>query len=415
MSAGDGIQAADWARVRRFLRGVLWSVVMAASSACSSIYLDNQATTQADPRVVAAMLPFWSEAFGNPHSVEHSVGWAADEAIERARGCVASAIGADAGEVVFTSGATEANNIAILGSARAAAPNRRRIVVSAIEHRCVLAAAAAAAREGFEVVAVPVGPEGLVRMDELAQAVDSRTALVSVMLANNEVGTIQPIADIADLCRSEGALLHTDAAQGLAAMRIDVDALGADLLSLSSHKVYGPMGVGALFVRRGIHTRPEPIMHGGGQERGLRPGTLPTPLCIGFGASCRIMEAEGGGRPQTHLRPVGRLAGWPTLLHPRADCERRCRLAAPRHPQRAPSWGRRRGSDCPHPAEAGRLDGGGMLLGPAAAVACARRNRAHRRRGAVVHPLRTGPVHRRSRHRGCTGGPSRGSGGVRSR
>ena len=268
---------------------------MVLGDVCRSVYLDNQATTRADPRVVAAMRPFWSEAFGNPHSTEHSVGWAADSAVEHARGYVASAIGADAGEVFFTSGATEANNLAILGSARAAGAHRRRIVVSAIEHRCVLGAAAAAAREGFEIVTVPVGQDGLVRMDELARAVDARTALVSIMLANNEVGTIQPIAEIAEVCRAAGALLHTDAAQGLAAMRIDVDALGADLLSLSSHKMYGPMGIGALFVRHDIHTRPEPIMHGGGQEGGLRPGTLPTPLCVGFGASCRIMEAEGEG------------------------------------------------------------------------------------------------------------------------
>ena len=265
---------------------------MGTRGAKDSIYMDYQATTPADPRVVEAMQPYWSAMYGNPHSADHAFGWSADAAVETARGHIAALIGADPDEIVFTSGATEANNLALLGMARASPPARRRIVVSAIEHKCVLAAARAAANEGFEVITVPVGADGVVDSRAVAAVVDDRVALVSVMAVNNEIGTVQPLTEIAALCAGAGAAFHTDAAQALNALAIDVATLGADLMSLSAHKAYGPKGMGALYVRRGLQVRPKPIIHGGGQEGGLRSGTLPTPLCVGFGEACRILANE---------------------------------------------------------------------------------------------------------------------------
>lgn len=256
------------------------------------IYMDYQASTPADPRVVEAMAPFWSTICGNPHAANHAFGWAADAAVEAARAQVAALIGADSDEIVFTSGATEANNLAVLGVARGAAAGRRRIVVSAIEHKCVLAAARAAAEEGFEVTMVPVGADGIVDPQAVAAVVDSRVALVSVMAVNNEIGTVQPLRDIAALCQASGAVFHSDAAQALSVLPMDVGQAGVDLLSLSAHKAYGPKGIGALYVRRSAPIRPRPILHGGGQEGGLRSGTLPTPLCVGFGEACRILGDE---------------------------------------------------------------------------------------------------------------------------
>ena len=262
------------------------------------IYMDYQATTPADPRVVEAMQPYWSALYGNPHSADHAFGWSADAAVERARGHIAALIGADPDEIVFTSGATEANNLAVLGMARASPVTRKRIVVSAIEHKCVLAAARAAADEGFEVITVSVGADGIVDPRAIAGVLDDRVALVSVMAVNNEIGTVQPLSEIAALCTSVGAVFHTDAAQALNALPIDVAALDVDLMSLSAHKAYGPKGMGALFVRRGLRVRPKPIIHGGGQEGGLRSGTLPTPLCVGFGEACRILASERDGDVQ---------------------------------------------------------------------------------------------------------------------
>ena len=265
---------------------------MGTRGAKDGIYMDYQATTPADPRVVKAMQPYWSAMYGNPHSADHAFGWSADAAVETARGHIAALIGADADEIVFTSGATEANNLAVLGIARASPPARKRIVVSAIEHKCVLAAARAAAEEGFEIITVSVGADGIVDPRAVAAVVDDRTALVSVMAVNNEIGTVQPLSEIAALCAAAGAVFHTDAAQALNALPMDVAALGADLMSLSAHKAYGPKGMGALFVRRNLHVRPKPIIHGGGQEGGMRSGTLPTPLCVGFGEACRILAVE---------------------------------------------------------------------------------------------------------------------------
>ena len=271
---------------------------MGTGGAENGIYMDYQATTPADPRVVEAMQPYWSAMYGNPHSADHAFGWSADAAVETARRHIAALIGADADEIVFTSGATEANNLAVLGIARASPPARKRIVVSAIEHKCVLAAARAAADEGFDVITVPVAAGGIIDPRAVAAVVDGRTALVSVMAVNNEIGTVQPLSEIAALCDAAGAVFHTDAAQALNAFPIDVAMLGVDLMSLSAHKAYGPKGMGALFVRRGLRVRPKPIIHGGGQEGGLRSGTLPTPLCVGFGEACRILAIERDGDVQ---------------------------------------------------------------------------------------------------------------------
>ena len=267
---------------------------MDTRGATDGIYMDYQATTPTDPRVVAAMRPYWSEIYGNPHSAEHAFGWEADAAVETARARVAALIGADFDEIVFTSGATEANNLAVLGIARASPPERRRIVVSAVEHKCVLAAARAAAGEGFEVVIAPVRGDGLVDPAAIAALIDERVALVSVMAVNNEIGTVQPVSEIAALSVAAGAVFHSDAAQALGVLPIDVASLGVDLMSLSAHKAYGPKGMGALYVRRGLGLRPRPILHGGGQEGGMRAGTLPTPLCVGFGEACRLLTEERG-------------------------------------------------------------------------------------------------------------------------
>ncbi len=260
----------------------------------TAIYLDYQATTPTDPRVVEAMLPWFGERFGNPHSESHAYGWDAEEAVERARGEVAAILNADPREVVFTSGATESNNIAIKGAARFRKRHegRDRVVTLASEHKCALESVRALEREGFEIAVLPVRTDGLVDLEVLRAALDVRTALVSVMAANNEIGTIQPMAQVAEAVHAVGAWLHVDAAQAVGKIPIDVRAQGIDLLSVSGHKLYGPKGIGALYVRRRPRVRLEPLFDGGGQERGLRSGTLPTPLCVGLSEACRIASAE---------------------------------------------------------------------------------------------------------------------------
>lgn len=253
--------------------------------------MDYQATTPTDPRVVAAMQPYWSEIYGNPHSADHAFGWDADSAVETARAQIAQSIGADPDEIIFTSGATEANNLAVLGTVRAS-QERQRIIISAIEHKCVLAAAQAAAEEGYEIIPIPVTAEGVVDVARLVELIDERVALVAVMAVNNEIGSLQPLRAIAERCNVMGTVFHSDAAQALSVLPLDVAQLGVDLMSLSAHKAYGPKGIGALYVRRGLKVRPRPILHGGGQEAGLRAGTLPTPLCVGFGEACRILADE---------------------------------------------------------------------------------------------------------------------------
>jgi cysteine desulfurase len=256
------------------------------------VYLDYQATTPTDPRVVAAMLPYFTEKFGNPHSFLHAHGREAEAAVEAARVQVARLIGADSKEIVFTSGATESNNLALKGVLRFLAGRRNHLVTCLTEHKCVLETAQHLSRDGFEVTFLPVRRNGIVDLDMLAAALGDRTALVSIMAVNNEIGVIQPLAEIGALCRERGVLFHTDAAQAVGKIALDVESMKIDLMSISGHKIYGPKGVGALYVRRRPRVRLEPLIDGGGQERGLRSGTLPTPLCVGLGEACAIAAAE---------------------------------------------------------------------------------------------------------------------------
>jgi len=269
------------------------------------VYLDNHATTPVDPRVLAAMRPWWEENFANPHSAEHTMGREAEAAVEAARAEIAALIGAEAREIVLTSGATEANNLAIKGAARFAAgqgSGRRRIVTLATEHKCVLESVRDLAAEGFEPVLLPVRPDGLLDLDRLREAVDDRTLLVSVMAVNNEIGVVQDLVAIGEIARAAGALFHTDAAQGCGRIPLDVEEIRADLLSISGHKIYGPKGIGALYVRRRPRVRLAPLFSGGGQERGFRSGTLPAPLVVGLGEAARVAAIEG-------LLDAGRIAG----------------------------------------------------------------------------------------------------------
>lgn len=271
------------------------------------VYLDYHASTPCDPRVVEAMLPFFIETFANPSSSIHAQGRQAAEAVEKARAHVAQTIGAASGEIIFTSGATESNNLAIQGAVRCAPPGRRRVLATTIEHKCVLESCKWLARQGYDFEMIPVAEDGLVDLGALVDLVDERTALVSVQAASNEIGTIQPIAEVAQVVHRAGALLHSDAAQALGRIPIDVRTWGVDLLSLSGHKCYGPKGVGALYVRGGARSAPlEPLVFGGGQEAGLRSGTLNVPGIVGFGRACEIAQVETS-RESVRL---GRLRDW---------------------------------------------------------------------------------------------------------
>jgi cysteine desulfurase len=269
------------------------------------VYMDNNATTRTDPRVVEAMLPYFSERYGNAASRHHSFGRAASEAVEQAREQVAALIAASPREIVFTSGATESNNLAIKGIAAMYRNKGNHIVTVAAEHHAVLDPCRRLEREGFRATFLPVDRFGRITVEQVAAALNDQTVLVSVMAANNEVGTLQPIAAIGRLCKERGVIFHTDAAQAGGKIPLDVEAMGIDLLSLSAHKIYGPKGVGALYVRsRSPRVRPEPLFDGGGHERGLRSGTLPVPSLVGFGVACRLclQEMEPEARRLIELR-----------------------------------------------------------------------------------------------------------------
>lgn len=256
------------------------------------IYLDYQATTPCDTRVLEKMLPYFTEHFGNVHSRSHSYGWQAEEAVEEARKNIADLIGADSKEIIFTSGATESNNLALKGVAHFYKESKNHIITCITEHKCVLDACRHLEEEGFEITYLKVTNNGLIDLGDLKKAIKPNTLMVSIMAVNNEIGVIQPLAEIGKICRANGVFFHTDAAQAIGKIPLDVNAMNIDLLSISGHKIYGPKGVGALYVRRKPRVRIKALINGGGQERGMRSGTLPTPLCVGLGEACKIAKLE---------------------------------------------------------------------------------------------------------------------------
>ena len=269
------------------------------------IYLDHAATTPVLPAVAEKVYEAMVEGFGNPSSV-HGLGRRARAAVERARRQVAALIGADPEEILFTSGATESNNLAIQGALRAAGPGSH-VVTTAVEHHAVLDVCRALGAEGYQVTVVPVDGHGRVDPDDVARAITPRTALVSVMLANNEIGTLQPVAEIARIAHERGVLVHTDAAQAVGRMPVDVRSLDVDLLTFSGHKMYAPKGIGALYVRRGTRRRLHPLLHGGGQEGRLRPGTENVPAIVGFGQAAELAAADLAERAEVERRWRDRL------------------------------------------------------------------------------------------------------------
>jgi len=284
--------------VRQLRTGIIQTSVRAMSASASGsekqkpLYLDAQSTTPLDPRVLDSMMPFLTSYYGNPHSRTHQYGWESEAAMETARAQVANLIGADSKEIVFTSGATESNNISVKGVGRFYASKKKHIITTQTEHKCVLDSCRQMEAEGVEVTYLPVGEDGLVDLEKLEAAIRPDTGLVSIMTVNNEIGVIQPVEDIGKICRSKKVFFHTDAAQAVGKIPLDVNSMNIDLMSISGHKIYGPKGVGALYVRRRPRVRVEPIMSGGGQERGLRSGTVPTPLAVGLGAACELAGDE---------------------------------------------------------------------------------------------------------------------------
>ncbi|XP_001624644.3 cysteine desulfurase, mitochondrial [Nematostella vectensis] len=256
------------------------------------LYLDQQSTTAMDPRVVDAMMPYTVSFYGNPHSRTHQYGWESEKAVEKAREQVANLIGADPKEVIFTSGATESNNIAIKGVGRFYKKKKNHIITAQTEHKCVLDSCRVLEGEGFEVDYLGVNKNGLVDIKKFEKALRPTTSMASIMMVNNEIGVIQPIAELGALCRKNKVFFHTDAAQAIGKIPVDVNEMNIDLMSISAHKIYGPKGIGALYVRRRPRVRVEPIQSGGGQERGMRSGTVPHVLCVGLGAACEVAQQE---------------------------------------------------------------------------------------------------------------------------
>ena len=255
------------------------------------IFMDNHSTTPMDPKVLEVMMPFFIEKFGNAASRNHAFGWEAEEATETARQQLANLIHCDPKEIVFTSGATESDNLALKGVAEMYREKGNHIITSMTEHRAVLDSAKRLEKMGFSLTYLPVGKDGLVNPDDVKNAITDKTILISIMLANNEIGVINPVAEIGKIAKSRGVLFHSDATQGVGKIPVDIEAMGIDLMSFSAHKIYGPKGVGALYVRkRNPRVRLAPIIDGGGHERGMRSGTLPVPLIVGFGKACEMAQ-----------------------------------------------------------------------------------------------------------------------------
>lgn len=284
-----------------------------------TIYLDHQATTPVDQQVLDRMLPYFRESFGNPHSADHTLGWKSSLAVEQAAAQIAALIGADPDEIIFTSGATEANNMALLGLTRRVRPlsSRRRFILSEIEHKCVLAAGRTISdQHGLPVDHLPVDKEGCVLLASLENALSDDVLAVSLMAVNNEIGTIQDIQKISEHARNAGVIFHCDAAQAPISMDLREIAEHVDMLSLSAHKMYGPKGIGALYIRRESQDRLEPLIYGGGQQNGLRSGTVPTALCVGMGAAAEFLSDNEARQKRILLRKrrdrfLRKLAGLP--------------------------------------------------------------------------------------------------------
>jgi cysteine desulfurase len=287
---------------------------LASASPKLPVYLDNHATTPLDPRVLEAMLPFFTSRFGNAASNSHSFGWEAAAAVERARRQIAVSIGASPQEIVFTSGATESDNLALKGVAEACREKGDHIITAVTEHKAVLDSCRHLEKIGCRVTYLPVGSDGLINLDQLKQVFTDRTVLVSIMAANNETGVLQPIEEIGRLCRERGVLFHSDAVQALGKVPLNVNRAGLDLASLTAHKLYGPKGCGALYVRHDAAARLTPLIDGGGHESGLRSGTLNVPGIVGFGKACEIAQNE---MPEES----GRMAGLRNRLRDRLLAE----------------------------------------------------------------------------------------------
>ncbi len=257
-----------------------------------NIYFDYQATTPVDPRVLDKMMPYFAEIYGNPHSRNHSYGWEAEQGVEVAREHVAKIIGANPKEIIFTSGATESNNLAIKGVAEFYGDKKNHIITCVTEHKCVLESCRNLSGKGFDVTYLPVQSDGLINLDELEKVITDKTLLVSIMGVHNEIGVIQPLEKIGEICRKNDVFFHTDCAQAIGKIPLDVDKMNIDLMSISGHKIYAPKGIGALYIRRKPRVRISSMISGGGQERGMRSGTLSPALCVGLGEACRIYSDE---------------------------------------------------------------------------------------------------------------------------
>lgn len=256
------------------------------------IYLDYQSTTPCDSRVLEKMMPYFTGLFGNPHSRNHQHGWIAEDAIDTARQQIADLIGADEREIIFTSGATESNNMALKGVGYFYKDQKNHIITCVTEHKCVLDSCRQLERQGFKITYLPVKANGIIDLENLRSAITDKTLMVSIMAVNNEIGVIQPLKEIGQICREKEVFFHTDAAQAIGKIPLDINDMNIDLLSISGHKIYGPKGIGALFVRRKPRVRMQALISGGGQERGMRSGTLPTPLCVGLGEACALAQQE---------------------------------------------------------------------------------------------------------------------------
>src|SRR5437763_12522026 len=266
------------------------------------IYMDNNATTPLDPRVLEAMMPYLTTEFGNAASRSHAFGWKAEEAVEHAREQIASLIGGNEKEIVFTSGATESDNLAIKGVAEFYKDKGDHVITARTEHKAVLDTCKRLERQGFRVTYLDVDKYGRVSAEQVRDAMTDKTILASIMFANNEIGTVQPVAEIGDVCKQKGVLFHCDAVQGIGKLPFDVEQMKVDLASISAHKFYGPKGIGALWVRRKPRVRVAPIIDGGGHERGMRSGTLNVPAIVGFGKACELCRESMADEAQRVLR-----------------------------------------------------------------------------------------------------------------